>query len=645
MLIFFRYFTLIIFFLNLGSLSRAETNILSTVVDTHPRLIWNKEKIDQIKTLLGTDTELQAILEDVKVLGTHICQQSPARYHITGTSVFRLLRISRQTLGRVLTLGTLHILDADPKWKDRLLEELKAVCSFKDWHPKHFLDTAEMSAAVGIAYDWLYNDLSVEERTWIRNALVQKGMSDPRIANAGWVTSQNNWNQVCHGGLVAAALALGKEAPVRAEAILQSAKKNYSYGMKPYVPDGVYPEGPAYWHYGTTYSVLMASMLISATGDDWGLLTKPGFKESFNYRIHAESPSGKLVNYSDGRERTSSLPAYWFMSHQCKQPQYASFALRAMIGNREDIYQSKEPLKKRFEALKKRVDDVMGKDFYISRFFALALPWYNNERSAIDLPLDFFAVGENQVHLALMRSKWNDQNALFASLKSGKHTVGHGHLDVGSFVIDWGGFRWASDFPPERKIYDTKGAFSNREESIRWKFFRANNFGHNTLTINQQLQRVAGKSPIIRTASGDTPFAIADLSLAYATESTGVKRGIKLTNREKVLIQDEISGVKKGKLIRWNMITEAEIRILENGKRVLLEQGGKRMSVSLLSPSDGQFRAMDATPPRKDENQNEGYQRLLVDCFAKDEITVLSILFCPNKPSPETLTLIPLEGW
>ena len=38
------------------------------------------------------------------------------------------------------------------KAKENLLE----VCAFKDWNPSHFLDTAEMSHAVGVGYDWLY---------------------------------------------------------------------------------------------------------------------------------------------------------------------------------------------------------------------------------------------------------------------------------------------------------------------------------------------------------------------------------------------------------------------------------------------------------------------------------------------------------
>ena len=34
-----------------------------------------------------------------------------------------------------------------------------AAASFENWNPKHFLDTAEMTAALAIGFDLLHNDL------------------------------------------------------------------------------------------------------------------------------------------------------------------------------------------------------------------------------------------------------------------------------------------------------------------------------------------------------------------------------------------------------------------------------------------------------------------------------------------------------
>ena len=46
-------------------------------------------------------------------------------------------------------------------------EELEAACNFADWNPSHFLDTAEMSTAFALGYDWLYDYLTEEQRKFI----------------------------------------------------------------------------------------------------------------------------------------------------------------------------------------------------------------------------------------------------------------------------------------------------------------------------------------------------------------------------------------------------------------------------------------------------------------------------------------------
>jgi hypothetical protein len=36
-----------------------------------------------------------------------------------------------------------------------------AAAAFSDWNPSHFLDVAEMTAALAIGYDWLYEEVSL----------------------------------------------------------------------------------------------------------------------------------------------------------------------------------------------------------------------------------------------------------------------------------------------------------------------------------------------------------------------------------------------------------------------------------------------------------------------------------------------------
>ena len=93
----------------------------------------------------------------------------------------RLLAQSRHCLDRIYTLALLYRLDGKPQYLERAIRELRAAADFKDWNPSHFLDTAEMTHAFAIGYDWLYPALSPEERAWMRAALIEKGLN-PALA-------------------------------------------------------------------------------------------------------------------------------------------------------------------------------------------------------------------------------------------------------------------------------------------------------------------------------------------------------------------------------------------------------------------------------------------------------------------------------
>ncbi|KAB2646634.1 MAG: hypothetical protein DVB35_05770 [Verrucomicrobia bacterium] len=65
-------------------------------------------------------------------------------------------------------------LTKDVRFLNQAKSDLMTVCHFDDWNPSHFLDIAEMSFAVSIGYDWLYSELTPEERGIIKEALLKK---------------------------------------------------------------------------------------------------------------------------------------------------------------------------------------------------------------------------------------------------------------------------------------------------------------------------------------------------------------------------------------------------------------------------------------------------------------------------------------
>jgi len=131
----------------------------------------------------------------------------------------------------------------------------------------------------------------------------------------GWVSGNNNWNSVCHGGMVVAALAVADVDPELAAKTISTALANLPNSLKEYAPDGAHPEGPSYWRFGTSFSVIAANVLKTALGSDFGISASPGFMESADFRLQATGPSGECFNFADSDSKPdgeSSVLLAWF---------------------------------------------------------------------------------------------------------------------------------------------------------------------------------------------------------------------------------------------------------------------------------------------------------------------------------------------
>ncbi len=87
----------------------------------------------------------------------------------------------------------------------------------------------------------------------------------------------------------------------------------------------------------------------------------------------------------------------------------------------------------------------------------------------------------------VLRGSWSDTKATYVGLKGGTTTKGreHSHLDLGSFVLDAIGQRWAVELGPPK---DYTECYLQPPE--RYQFYRASTLGHNTLVVNGGNQKV-----------------------------------------------------------------------------------------------------------------------------------------------------------
>jgi hypothetical protein len=114
------------------------------------------------------------------------------------------------------------------------------------------------------------------------------------------------------------------------------ARDGIGNGLSPYAPDGIYPEGPTYWSYGTSYQVLMIAALESALGIDWGMPERDGFLDSAGFVLQAIGPSGRYYNFADGRERGGLNPAMFWFARKLGDPEMLLFAKRRLDAAGED---------------------------------------------------------------------------------------------------------------------------------------------------------------------------------------------------------------------------------------------------------------------------------------------------------------------
>ena len=406
----------------------------------HPRLFADADGFARIKARIETDELMKLAAEHVRAVADMMVPTPPSERIKQGK---RLLTVSRTALYRIATLAMAYRLYGDKAHLDRAVAELRAVCAFEDWNPSHFLDVGEMSLAVAVGYDWLYNDLDEATRKEIAAGLRRHGL-EAGLMRLWWIRASNNWGQVCHAGILSAALALAEENPSEAARFVQRAVDNLPISMKALAPNGNYPEGPGYWSYGMHFNVIAIDLLEGTLGSDFGLASKPGFREAGFYPDIVTGPSGQPFNYADGGAgRRSTHPALWWFAKRFKSPDVLRYQ---ELGN--------------FKAYAARRDKRITTHGH--RLFPFALFWIEtppspNEPSRLPLVWD----GQGPVPITIQRSSWNDDEALFVGLKGGSPSGPHGHMDGSAKFV-----RVRAE-PPSEVALDLSSLYTNATEVLR----------------------------------------------------------------------------------------------------------------------------------------------------------------------------------
>jgi hypothetical protein len=547
-------------------------------VSNHPRLLVSAAEWNSLGTRRRDDPDLERFATLLLTRARKDLVLAPLTYKLDGR---RLLSTSREAIRRVLQWALAYRVTGEAAFLDRARTEMLAVAAFPDWNPSHFLDVAEMTAGLAIGYDWLFNDLSADDRTLLRAAIIGKGISQARNGHKTF-RYRNNWNQVCIGGMVLGAMAVQDDEPALAADVFAAARKEALAGLDAYQPDGVYPEGPGYWSYGTTYSVLLVAALRNAALPDWGVLTRSGFARSAEFYTHSIGPSGKHFNFADGNEGQELPSAIVYLARELDQPAWLN-PKREMIRKSQGVSE---------------------------RFAPLSILWWPAKGTG-DLPSLSFA-GQGEQPVAIWRSSWIDPHALWFAIKGGGAAHNHAHMDSGSFVMDYAGLRWAKDLGmQDYNSLESRGIdlWNMRQESPRWKVFRLGSDAHNTLTVGGKPHSAVGMATLRMVKESE---ALIDLSSVL---------GLKMASRNvrfaanAVELEDRIEGATPGVSIRWAMTTEANVQL--EGSTAVLTQKEKSMRVQFAG-SALRLEVRDISTPASDlDSPNPNTRQLIANAPAQ----------------------------
>jgi hypothetical protein len=277
--------------------------------------------------------------------------------------------------------------------------------------------------------------------------------------------------------------------------------------------------------------------------------------------------------------------------------------------------------------------------------------WFPEKQSGniADPPKAFHFPGVADI--ATFRSAWNDLNAIFVGVKAGETDEHHKHLDLGSFVMDADGQRWAMDLGGDSDGGSYTLPSYGDIKGTRWTYFRTNNHGHNTVTPGDGLQSIHIAAPITKYGStAERGFAIVDLTPIYPNAAASLHRGVALLDRARVLVQDEYQPSQSNLPLHWVMITRAKIDVAADGHSATLTSGGRTLRVDLLEPAEAKLSVGSTKPRLAAENQNDGTNMLRVDLNPGTEAQAvrLAVLLTPvgNKwPKLDAPMVKPLAEW
>lgn len=594
----------------------------------HPRVLASDSDFERLRSEINSNSYKSNWFAEIKNKADSLLTRETVRYEIVNG---RLLEVSNEVLMRMSVLGMTYQITQDLEYAERAYEELEAICSFEDWNPEHSLDSGTMAMAAAIGYDWIYTTLTPQQKETIAVRLKELGLDTARSAYEGtaaypswWTKTETNWGGVVNTGYFNLAIALAEIDVNYAMDIASNALRSMEYAIYRIAPDGAWYEGPGYWSYFLQFLTYTMAGYESAFGENSEILSYMGIDGFAKYQMYFSDPSGNVNNFHDSDEGSISSYGQLYLAEQLGIGRLGVNRISYLDKNSQEA----------------SVFDLL---------------WYDIDSTSVggELPLDeYFA----ETEFVSMRQNWADENALWVSAHGGYSNNAHDHIDVGTFVMNLGGVRWAVDLPKEMLSYIP----DSRNPSIQagynsYYFYRRKGEGHNIVVINPDQGLETDQSQFAKiqnVVSGiGRAYASIDLSAAYRSDVSSYTRGYLLSEGRRALtVRDEINLINEDSELYWFMHTKGQIVIIDNQTAIIF-QDGKQLKLQFLTDADeSELFVMDAEKlpqsPNFIETSNIGIRKIALKLKASGTVNItvkMSLVGeAASQTGPENL---PISQW
>lgn len=581
-----------------------ERLVSSNVKGIYPRLFFSAKDIERIKSLYNSgDPLIQIGYAAAKRNADETLTQPLLKYYLDEASL-RVPSIHKFA-AQLPPLVMMYKLTGDTLYARRIVDQFTLMSDYPDWGAdRHFLDAGIGGFDFALAYDVLYSFTTPEEKRMMKEAVLKHVLLPGKKQlqkNAWWSTASHNWNSICNGGVIMAALAMFEDDPEGMSQIISLALNNLPRYIRSFEPDGQSEEGLMYWGYGLMYTTILFESLQRVVGTAFGLDKQPGFMKTGWFPAYLSGPVTSLSIGDDPIKNTRSLSFFWFAK------------------NNND-----SALAKMQYELCKESQTVSWMDmlYYLPEMIQLNTP-------TREIPLENYIRG---IEVMSLRDGWSKLST-FVSMHGGDNFANHGHLDAGSFDIQASGEVWAYG-NLGRDDYTYPGYFSkstlpaydaaDSQQTIpgRWHFYRLRAEGKNCLVFNQSVRPDQNEmgAAVLSAKQADLTKAsyTLDLTNCYSRDVSFYTRTIELNKQTSIITVLDSFIANKSSTVWWNMHTKASISIQCNGRSAILKIGDKQLKADIISPEHVVFDVLEATYlpgktfPKTKNTPNEGFRKLVI---------------------------------